>query len=69
MQWQKQCSNSGISLAIDYEAVVRDEGESTEGELIAFLLDELPYVWLDDYLAMTPSLLPDRKFWVERFTN
>lgn len=64
MQWQKQWQHNGVSMAIEYEAVVRDASESTEEELITFLLDELPYLWLDDYLAMTP-----RQTAIERFPH
>ena len=45
---------SGVPGTLDYELILREAGECSTETLISFLSEELPYIWRDAYLLMTP---------------
>jgi hypothetical protein len=46
---------SAVPGTLDYELILREAGECSTEALISFLSEELPYIWRDAYLLMTPD--------------
>ena len=51
----------------DYAAIIHSAGECSNEELEDFLSEELPYVWLDHYLATTSRQTAVTRFFHGRF--
>jgi hypothetical protein len=48
---------------VDYNAILAEIIDRCTEEIIAFMVEELPYVWREAYLAMTPRRTNICRFW------
>jgi len=48
---------SAVPGTLDYELILEEAGVCSSENLIGFLSEELPYIWRDAYLLMTPRAI------------